>query len=147
MSRPKFLNPRQNFTSGCQFIEKSNNIKVFFERGPTPPGQFHRTVIISPITYHHQSPQGGLVYLQLEWHIINENLKIFQFFKKCMFHKFQNFRVNTSFTLVFFTFVFFMRTLTYFPIAQPLKIVSFDQNHLLPSFFHHKKRKKMFFLF
>ena len=79
---------------------------------------------------------------------LNENLKIFQFLKKCMFHKFQTFRVITSFTLVFFfTFVFFMRTLTYFPIAQPLKIVSFDQNHLLPSFFHHKKRKKMVFLF
>ena len=78
---------------------------------------------------------------------LNENLKIFQFLKKCMFHKFQTFRVITSFTLVFFTFVFFMRTLTYFPIAQPLKIVSFHQNHLLPSFFHHKKRKKIVFLF
>ena len=37
MSRPKFLNPQQNFTSRCQFLEKAKNIKAFFERCPTPP--------------------------------------------------------------------------------------------------------------
>ena len=52
MSRPKFLNPGQNFTSRCQFLEKSNNIKAFFERCPTPPGQFSpagdNITVISP---------------------------------------------------------------------------------------------------
>ena len=80
ISGPQFLNSPYNFTSGYQFLEKSNNIEGYFwpralwwcARGC--PG------VPAPLKYHHKSPRGGVVYRKVECHIyIMKKVKILKF--------------------------------------------------------------------